>query len=96
MHPVLRYVGITLAMARPNRVLTKRSSCPCLTCSIKITQVGISEVVYSQSYSMDDHTAAVFKEAGINLRQFTPPRNGLVDLEGFRAIHGGHDDAACR
>lgn len=28
-------------------------SCPCLTCSIKIAQVGISEVVYSQSYSMD-------------------------------------------
>ena len=28
-------------------------SCPCLTCSIKITQVGISEVVYSQGYSMD-------------------------------------------
>lgn len=28
-------------------------SCPCLTCSIKITQVGISEVVYSQSYGMD-------------------------------------------
>ena len=27
--------------------------CPCLTCSIKISQVGISEVVYSQSYSMD-------------------------------------------
>ena len=29
------------------------TSCPCLTCSIKITQVGISEVVYSQGYSMD-------------------------------------------
>src|SRR3954453_2326587 len=28
--------------------------CPCLTCSIKITQVGISEVVYSKGYSMDD------------------------------------------
>ena len=29
-------------------------SCPCLTCSVKITQVGISEVVYSQSYSIDE------------------------------------------
>lgn len=28
-------------------------SCPCLTCSIKITQVGISEVVYAQGYGMD-------------------------------------------
>jgi dCMP deaminase len=47
-------------------------TCPCLTCSIKITQVGISEVVYSQSYSMDGETAAVFKEAGVHLRQFSP------------------------
>lgn len=27
--------------------------CPCLTCSIKIVQAGISEVVYSHGYSMD-------------------------------------------
>jgi dCMP deaminase len=47
-------------------------TCPCLTCSIKITQVGISEVVYSQGYSMDTETAAVFKEAGVKLRQFIP------------------------
>jgi dCMP deaminase len=50
-------------------------TCPCLTCSIKITQVGISEVVYSQSYSMDGETAAVFKEAGVRLRQFVPVRD---------------------
>jgi len=56
-------------------------TCPCLTCSIKITQVGISEVVYSQSYSMDGQTAAVFKEAGVQLRQFSPPANGLIHLE---------------
>jgi len=49
-------------------------TCPCLTCSIKIAQVGISEVVYSQSYSMDGETAAVFKEAGVRLRQFVPVR----------------------
>ena len=47
-------------------------TCPCLTCSIKIAQVGISEVVYSQGYSMDTETAAVFKEAGVHLRQFVP------------------------
>lgn len=47
-------------------------TCPCLTCSIKIAQVGISEVVYSQGYSMDTETAAVFKQAGVQLRQFIP------------------------
>lgn len=48
------------------------NTCPCLTCSIKIVQVGISEVVYSQGYSMDAETAAVFGQAGIKLRQFIP------------------------
>lgn len=47
-------------------------TCPCLTCSIKICQVGISEVVYAYGYSMDNETAAVFREAGVKLRQFTP------------------------
>lgn len=37
--------------------------CPCLTCTVKITQVGISEVVYSKSYNMD-------KEVGIILLQY--------------------------
>ncbi|TVY29228.1 Deoxycytidylate deaminase, partial [Lachnellula hyalina] len=56
-------------------------TCPCLTCSIKIAQVGISEVVYSQGYSMDGETADVFKQAGVCLRQFIPPANGLIHLE---------------
>lgn len=47
-------------------------TCPCLTCSIKIAQVGVKEVVYSQGYSMDGETAAVFREAGVRLRQFVP------------------------
>jgi dCMP deaminase len=55
-------------------------TCPCLTCSVKITQVGITEVVFSQSYNMDTETAAIFKEAGVKLRQFSPPRNGLINL----------------
>lgn len=50
-------------------------TCPCLTCSIKIAQVGISEVVYNRGYSMDQHTAAVFMEAGVRLRQFSPVRS---------------------
>ncbi|CAG7566254.1 unnamed protein product [Fusarium equiseti] len=56
-------------------------TCPCLTCSIKICQVGISEVVYAHTYSMDNDTARVFREAGVKLRQFIPPPNGLIHLE---------------
>ncbi|KAI5363557.1 putative cytidine and deoxycytidylate deaminase domain, APOBEC/CMP deaminase, zinc-binding protein [Septoria linicola] len=57
------------------------NTCPCLTCTIKIVQVGITEVVYSQSYYMDAEAAKIFLEAGVKLRQFSPPREGLVDLE---------------
>jgi dCMP deaminase len=53
-------------------------TCPCLTCSVKIAQVGVKEVVYSQSYNMDDASRKVLKEAGVELRQFVPPRSGLV------------------
>lgn len=47
------------------------NTCPCLTCSIKIVQVGITEVVYSQGYSMDTETAEIFRNAGVKLRQFS-------------------------
>lgn len=47
-------------------------TCPCLTCSIKICQVGITEVVYAHGYSMDTATAEVFRQAGVKLRQFIP------------------------
>ncbi|KAF9406093.1 Deoxycytidine monophosphate (dCMP) deaminase [Podila epigama] len=45
------------------------NTCPCLGCAIKIVQVGVSEVVYSESYGMDDLTAEVFRKAGVVLRQ---------------------------
>ncbi|KAF2457462.1 cytidine deaminase-like protein [Lineolata rhizophorae] len=61
-------------------------TCPCLTCAVKIAQVGIAEVVYSKSYSMDSTTAAVLGEAGVELRQFSPISGGLVDV---RAATGG-------
>ncbi|KAI1650239.1 cytidine deaminase-like protein [Daldinia loculata] len=57
------------------------NTCPCLTCSIKIVQVGITEVVYSQGYSMDTETAEIFRNAGVKLRQFSAPANGLIHLE---------------
>lgn len=70
-------------------------TCPCLTCSIKIVQVGVVEVVYSEGYSMDTEvgipglsgvlqavayaeiyriaqTAAVLKQGGVKLRQYSP------------------------
>jgi len=46
--------------------------CPCLTCSVKIVQVGITEVVFSQSYHMDTQSARIFQEAGVHLRQYAP------------------------
>ena len=54
------------------KVVLYCDTCPCLTCSIKIVQVGVGEVVYAQGYSMDGETAAVFREAGVRLRQFVP------------------------
>ena len=55
-------------------------TCPCLTCAVKIVQVGIEEVVYAQGYNMDEDTARVLEEGGVRLRQFTPERSGLVSL----------------
>jgi dCMP deaminase len=56
------------------------NTCPCLTCTIKIVQVGITEVVYSESYYMDAEAAKIFQAAGVKLRQFSPPKEDLVDL----------------
>ncbi|KAH2978092.1 hypothetical protein KXW58_005032 [Aspergillus fumigatus] len=65
-------------------LMTRR--CPCLTCTVKIAQVGISEVVYSQGYNMDQESAAILKAAGVCLRQFSPPRNGLIYLQNSQTI----------
>lgn len=53
------------------------NTCPCLTCSIKIVQSGIKEVVYNESYSMDEYARRVMTEGGIVLRQYTPPVSGV-------------------
>ncbi|KAG0366676.1 Deoxycytidine monophosphate (dCMP) deaminase [Gamsiella multidivaricata] len=47
----------------------RRSNC----CAIKIVQVGVSQVVYSESYGMDDLTAEVFRKAKVELRQHATP-----------------------
>jgi dCMP deaminase len=58
-------------------------TCPCLTCSVKIAQVGVREVVYSQGYNMDEASRGVLRDAGVELRQFSPPKSGLVGFMGF-------------
>lgn len=48
----------------------EHDSCPCLTCSIKITQVGIAEVVYSLRYGMDEEVSfSAFSCALIKTKQ---------------------------
>lgn len=59
-------------------------SCPCLTCSIKITQVGISEVVYAQGYGMD---------AQVNERDPSSSFKSLIKSDG-RSFHGGRCEAS--
>ncbi|WVQ71432.1 hypothetical protein IAR50_000969 [Cryptococcus sp. DSM 104548] len=49
------------------------NTCPCLRCSVKIVQCGVREVVYNQSYSMDEASAMVLKEGGVILRQLSMP-----------------------
>lgn len=56
------------------------NTCPCLTCSIKIVQSGIKKVVYSQSYSMDDESKRVLKEADVLLEQWTPLQSEHIVL----------------
>ncbi|KAL1411249.1 Deoxycytidine monophosphate (dCMP) deaminase [Vanrija albida] len=49
------------------------NTCPCLLCSVKIVQCGVREVVYNQSYSMDEASARVLEEGGVLLRQLHMP-----------------------
>ena len=60
-------------------------TCPCLTCSVKIAQVGVREVVYSQTYNMDEASQRVLAEAGVKLRQYSPPGGGLLGPMGSAA-----------
>lgn len=46
---------------------------PCSYCAKSIINSGIVEVVYAGSYALSPVTAALFKEAGVQLRQITDP-----------------------
>ncbi|KAK9463008.1 cytidine deaminase-like protein [Lipomyces oligophaga] len=54
------------------------NTCPCLTCTIKIVQMGLNEVVYANSYSMDTKAMNVLSEGGVRIRQYRPPEEGVV------------------
>lgn len=61
-------------------------TCPCLTCSVKIAQVGVKEVVYSQGYHVDGESRRVLEGAGVKLRQYVPPKGD------FLGVHTTYDD----
>ncbi|GES77097.1 deoxycytidylate deaminase [Rhizophagus clarus] len=64
------------------------NTCPCLGCSVKLIQIGVTEVVYHRSYGLDEKTANLLKEAGVKLRQHSPPnkiswleKNDIINIE---------------
>lgn len=64
-------------------------TCPCLTCSVKIAQVGVKEVVFSQGYHVDGESRRVLEGAGVILRQFVVPKGGLLGVQGAAAAGEG-------
>lgn len=57
---------------RANGATMYVTSCPCLGCAKKIAQVGIAQVIYDQSYSMDEASLKLLTEAGVILRKYNP------------------------
>jgi len=49
------------------------NTCPCLKCTIKIIQSGVKTVVYNLSYKVDEASAKLFQEAGVEIRRHVPP-----------------------
>lgn len=59
----------TSSLASPRR-FRAFLSCPCLPCAVKIVQSGVKEVVYNLAYAMDEESARVLKEGGVELRRW--------------------------
>ncbi|KAG2155559.1 cytidine deaminase-like protein, partial [Suillus clintonianus] len=49
------------------------NTCPCLKCTIKIIQSGVKRVVYNLSYKVDEASARLFQEAGVEIFRHVPP-----------------------
>jgi len=47
--------------------------CPCSYCAKSIINTGIKEVVYRESYAMDEVTRRLFEEAGVHFRNLVAP-----------------------
>jgi len=45
---------------------------------VKIVQVGVKEVVYNVSYSMDTQAEDIMRAGGVKVRQFSPPQEGFI------------------
>ncbi|KAJ7040443.1 cytidine deaminase-like protein [Mycena alexandri] len=54
------------------------NTCPCLKCTIKIIQTGVKVVVYNLSYKVDDASATLLAEAGVELRHFQPAKGSVT------------------
>ncbi|GBB98733.1 hypothetical protein RclHR1_03300013 [Rhizophagus clarus] len=70
------------------------NTCPCLGCSVKLIQIGVTEVVYHRSYGLDEKTANLLKEAGVKLRQHSPPnkiswleKNDIINIEPMEQVN---------
>lgn len=48
--------------------------CPCTYCAKSIINAGLVEVVYRESYAMDEVTRRLFEEAGVHFRNIVQPR----------------------
>ncbi|KAF8225114.1 hypothetical protein L208DRAFT_1368539 [Tricholoma matsutake] len=48
------------------------NTCPCLRCTVKIIQTGVKTVVYNLTYKVDDASASLFTQAGVELRKYNP------------------------
>ncbi|PBL00575.1 hypothetical protein ARMGADRAFT_916800 [Armillaria gallica] len=64
------------------------NTCPCLKCTIKIIQTGVTAVVYNLSYKVDAASAQLFKQAGVQLRRHRlPGQDGHpFDLNGVEQV----------
>ena len=45
---------------------------------MKIVQLGVTEVVYNVSYSMDTQAEDVMRAGGVKVRQFSPSQEGFI------------------
>ena len=56
-------------LSQADILLARAFRCPCLTCSVKIVQCGVREVVYNLSYAMEEASARILEEGGVKLRK---------------------------